>query len=292
MITEKNYYSKGIPHSCTIEVDDDLTLRRPAIILCHGHARHKDDGLDCLAKQLADKGFFTMRINLSGCGSNERNRHELYCGQDWPQNLTDAISFAENFPMVDRSRVGVVGISMGGATVVYTTAMDRRIKSTAAIAPIADCGRWLRQLYENNGGNFDSMLERMSEDGRIASYTGNSSLISVYDLFHLSDDAKEDGMREAFKEDAVSEFVSLASAKSLLGYRPVEKADLISTPLLICYGSEDNVVPNSEGQELFYAAKSEKKIIHCYQGMEHNMLMDSKRESLINDIVEWFENTL
>ena len=46
---QKHFFSGGTPRTITIALpSDDLTVKYPAVILCHGHSHHKNDGLDAL----------------------------------------------------------------------------------------------------------------------------------------------------------------------------------------------------------------------------------------------------
>lgn len=290
---DKIYYSRGVPLPATISFDgDNLDLKRPTIVLCHGHCRHKNDGLDRLSEHLTKAGFLTMRMDFRGCGSQSVDRYNLYSSQDWCEDLMNAISYLKNLPMVDPERIGVAGISMGACTAVYTTGMDKRIKSTVSMGGIGDCERWMRWVWNKNNGDFDTFERRMEEDSLIAAYTGHSQIIPSLDMYNMSAEDKRNLHKEAFVNSDVSNFVSLASLRSLLPYKPVEKCPYITTPIFFCYGSEDAVVPGDESKYMYEAVASERKRLKCYEGLEHNLPMDPRRDEVFAEITDWFKETL
>ena len=293
MQIDKTYYSRGVPLSATISFDgDNLDLKRPTIVLCHGHSRHKNDGLDRLSEHLTKAGFLTMRMNFRGCSSKAVDRYNLYSSQDRCEDLMNAISYLKNFPMVDPDRIGVAGISMGACTVVYTTGMDNRIKSTVAMGGIGDCERWLRWVWNRNNGDFDDFVRRMEEDSMIAAYTGHGQIIPTLDMYNMSAEDTRNLHKEAFLNSDVNNFVSLASLRSLLPYKPIEKCPYITTPIFFCYGSEDVVVPGEESRHMYEAVSSKKKRLKCYEGFEHNLPMDPRRDEMFAEITDWFKETL
>lgn len=46
----------------------------------------------------------------------------------WTATMKDAVNFVEMQPQVDKKRIGMVGISLGGAVAIATAAQDHRVK--------------------------------------------------------------------------------------------------------------------------------------------------------------------
>ncbi len=116
----------------------------PALLLVHGGG-----GYATVERvvEAARKGYAALAIDLPGKGTN-RERYSRSTGPDMtvPQiftvkpDLTDnyiynavvaqlrSISFLRAQPEVDRSRIGLVGVSWGGATGLITASLDKRIQ--------------------------------------------------------------------------------------------------------------------------------------------------------------------
>jgi cephalosporin-C deacetylase-like acetyl esterase len=54
------------------------------------------------------------------------------------------VTLLSSRPEVDASRIGLVGISLGGSHAIYTAGLDERVHAVAAIAPVGDGHRSLR----------------------------------------------------------------------------------------------------------------------------------------------------
>lgn len=292
MEIDKVFFSRGVPIQATVALPEDSGRPRAAVILCHGHSRHKNDGLDCLSRYLVQAGFITMRMDFRGCGVQAANRYELYCGDDWCEDLMSAISYLKTIPQVDSGRIGAAGISMGAATVVAAAGADSRIKSAVAMAGIGDCERWLRWVWQQNGGDFEAFAAQMEDDSVLAAATGRSRMIHALDMYHKPQVEKTALLEESFLNGDVGSFVSLGSLRSLLRYKPVDRCQYITCPIFFAHGQADDIVPQSESVCMYEAVASRQKKLQIYPGMEHNLPMDPARDMLFADITKWFQETL
>jgi dienelactone hydrolase len=135
---------------------------RPAIILAHGHSGSKEilcideKNQQCAGPALARKGYVVAAIDSYFCGSRRGKgpagesdgkppseehslfKYHLLMGRClWGMMIRDQqclIDFLETRPEVDKSRIGISGMSMGCTTSWWTAAMDERIQSTAGVA--------------------------------------------------------------------------------------------------------------------------------------------------------------
>ena len=147
--------------------------KRPAILCWHGHGIFGKDvvmGEDsCPEKcesikrfnynyghQMARAGFVTYAIDWMGCGDRNDNRKPHHLNQnnnrDWCNlyylhatmlgmtsisiNVTHgmaATDFACTFPFVDKTQLGVMGLSGGGTMTTWTALCDRRMKAAEII---------------------------------------------------------------------------------------------------------------------------------------------------------------
>lgn len=122
----------------------NLGGRRPALLLVHGGGGYAT--LDRVI-EAGEAGFASLSIDLPGKGL-QRERRSRSTGPDMtveqifkinPQ-LTDnylynavlaqmrSITFLCSRPEVDAGRIGLVGVSWGGATGLITTSLDKRVK--------------------------------------------------------------------------------------------------------------------------------------------------------------------
>ncbi|WP_394926628.1 alpha/beta hydrolase [uncultured Robinsoniella sp.] len=287
------FYSCGVKKSIVINVNEQsVDQKHPIILLCHGHSRHKNDGLDILSETLVEHGFCTARFDFRGCSSLDPDRYELYCATQWPEDLENAISYVSTIPCVDKNRIGVAGISMGASTAVYVSGIDSRIKSTVSMAGIGNCYEWMKGVWSRNEGDFPYFLRILEKDKEISAATGKSRLIHTLEMYHSSEEEKKNLQLDSFLNNDINAFVSLASLRNMMSYRPIEKCSSIHHPIFFAHGEKDELVPFDESLQMYQAASSAVKKIKSYEGIEHNIPMDPNRQIVFDDISKWFLETL
>lgn len=288
---ENKFYTGGFWKNITVGLPENgQTAPLPAVVLSHGHSRHRSDGLDALAATLNRAGYVTARFDFRGCGADAR-RYTLNCASEWPADLANAISYVSALPFVDRARVGLAGISMGAATSVYVAGMDRRVRSVVAMGGIADCYAWIEAMWKNADADFEGFLARIERDRELLALTGRSSIVSAVEMYMASEQEKRDLEQESFLT-GVNAYVSLASIRDMMDYRPIDHCPAITCPIFFAHGGADNVVPIAQSERMFSAVASEVKQFKVYEGIEHNIPQDPNRDVVFTDIVAWFDRTL
>jgi len=106
--------------------------RRPAVVLLHG-LPGTEKNLD-LAHHLRRSGIGCLAIYFRGAWGSEGDFHMDHLVPD----TQAALDWLEPRADVDRSRLGLVGYSLGGWAALETAALDRRVHAVAALAPLLD----------------------------------------------------------------------------------------------------------------------------------------------------------
>ncbi len=295
MKIDRIFYSNSVPLPATIEVPDTFAnpgVKFPAVILCHGHSRHKNDGLDVLAENLLEEEIVTIRFDFRGCGEGAANRYHLYCASEWSDDLQNALSFAQSLPYVDDRRMGVAGISMGAATAVYVSGIDDRIRSAVSMGGISDCEAWLKGVWERSGGSWQEFLEVVKEDSIVSAATGMSKVVNVLEMYNSTSQERAGAVCEACTDKDVNCYLTLDSLMNLLKYKPIEKCQYIHNPIFFIHGEDDVLVPPMESQIMYEKVPTREKRIKLYKGVDHNIPRAAGREAVFKDIVGWFKDSL
>ncbi|HEY1233843.1 MAG TPA: alpha/beta fold hydrolase, partial [Candidatus Binatia bacterium] len=178
-----SFHSDGLKISGLIDTPPGYKAgeRRPAFIVLHGFGGNKDgQGQSVVARQFAQWGYVTLRIDFRGCGESEGEHGRIIC-LDQVADTRNAISFLSTRPEVDPDKIALVGSSFGAAVAVFTAGADRRV------AAVVSCGGWGNGERKFRGqhptpeawGKFTQMLE----DGkRHRERTGKSLMVPRYDI--------------------------------------------------------------------------------------------------------------
>ncbi len=89
---------------------------------------------------------------------------------------------------------------------------------------------------------------------------------------------------------ANSNYMTVASVKSLLKYKPMEKCSDIRIPSLILHGGEDELVRRRQAYEIYNAIPDDTvKEICIMDGIDHNMPIHPRRNEVFQKAAEWFK---
>jgi uncharacterized protein len=124
---------------------------RPAVVIVHGFKGFKDWGMfPPLADRLAQAGFTSVSLNLSGSGVDDRGEFawpERFGHNTFSAELADLATAldaltAGNLGAAPPTALGLIGHSRGGGVAVLQTARDPRVRALVTWATISTVERW------------------------------------------------------------------------------------------------------------------------------------------------------
>ena len=244
---------------------EDLRLRTPAgvplaawylptrsgaaVVLLHGAGSTRSAVLD-QAAVLWRHGYGVLALDARGHGDSSGRAMDFgWYGDDDVRGAVDRLS---RLPGVDRDRIGVVGLSMGGEEAVGAAAADRRI---AAVVAEGATGR--------SASDLGWLSDRYGWRGRITELWRGALTYGLTDL--LTESSPPVSLRDA---------VRAASPRPVLLIAAGELPDETSAAAFIAAGSPDTVttwtVPGAghtrgsrPGQAHGNVASSDSSTRHC-----------------------------
>ena len=230
----------------------------PAILFLHGFTGQKTEAHRLFvktARAMARAGFIALRFDFRGSGDSG-GEFEQATVSGWWHDARTALDCLLRLPGVDTGRVGVTGLSMGGAVACHLAADEPGVRSLALWSAVADGADVVSVV-----GSPDS-LEHLTRHGW-ADRTGNKVSAGF-----------------------VREFETMRPAGDLARSR---------CPVLIVHGAADETVPVAQA-DLFEAAaratpgrRVEKLIIPFADHTYANVLLEAR---VIEATVAWFQQTL
>ncbi len=163
--------SKGLTYEAlTLTTDDGVRLagwylastNRAAVVLLHGAGSTRSDVLD-EAAVLAGHGFGVVMIDARGHGDSAGRAMDF--GWHGDADIAAATRYLANRPDVDRQRIGVVGMSMGGEEALGASATNdliRAVVAEGATARSAADEAWLSDEFGLRGA-VQEQLERVQD---------------------------------------------------------------------------------------------------------------------------------
>lgn len=266
----------------------------PGVVLCTGIQGLKELGMPLLAQALADAGYAALIFDYRGFGASEGPRGRLL-PQERIRDARAALTFLETHPMIDRTRLAILGLSFGGAHALSLAATDERVQACIAIAPVTNGRRWLRSLRAE--WQWRVFLEELATDRRERVQSGTSRRVRL-SIVMPPDPETDVTLRELgkrFPELAVDPEITLESAEALLEYAPErEIGEIAPRPVLLIHGIQDVLVAPDESREAYARAGDPKRLI-LVEGMGHFNWLNPQHavfRRVIDEVTVWLRQWL
>jgi dipeptidyl aminopeptidase/acylaminoacyl peptidase len=216
-----------------------FTEKKPGIVLVHGFAAGKNGGkmrpFIEMAEFLHEYGFNVLRFDMTGIGESGGD-FSLSTPRTMAMDVRHAINYLKAVEYVDDTRIGVVGLSMGGLNSIM--AWEQDVEAMVLMAPVLN---------------------------------PNQDIYQRYDAMGYLDDGRKDG---SFEIKSVKVGMELMNRLRDLDAKPFIR--LVKCPTLIMHGSWDKSVPAESSRKNLpeFGGKTDLKIIRGadhYFGGERTM---------------------
>lgn len=248
MRQDVTFISQGLQCSAWLYTPEGRAAGRksPAIVMAHGFACVKEQGLDRFAERFAAAGFVTLLFDYRFFGQSQGEPRGQLFPLEQIEDYKNAISWLSGHPLVDPERIGAWGTSFSGGLVLHLAVFDRRVKTAVAQVPSV-------LNYENRWatapGTEDPFAAFLSQD-RVARYrTGKISRLPVVSLQGESCIFPGPEAYEAYRALAAEaptwqNSVTVESLEKIREFDPTRYIHLIApTPLLIIGAKQDSLIP-------------------------------------------------
>lgn len=149
--------------------DFDRTKKYPAIVVGHPFGGVKEQTSGLHAQRLAELGYVTLAYDASFHGESGGYPRHIEVPEIKVEDFSAAVDFLSNHSLVDKNRIGVLGVCGSGCYSVSAAAIDHRIKALATVS-MYDMGRARRQgvgdviPYEQRMKTLDEIGEQRTRE--------------------------------------------------------------------------------------------------------------------------------
>ena len=242
----------------------------PGVLMLHGftgQALEPHRLFIHIARALAAKGIAAFRFDFRGSGNSEGDFSEMTAGREI-QDARAALHLLESRPELDRSRFGLLGLSMGGMISALTVETES-FKALCLLAPAsskhmsrtvtpAKTALEIRALFDSGfaGRDFPPGIY-FNKARKVLDFGGNP--------------------------------VSSGFFEGLLGLNSLETVTNHQGASLVIHGTQDKAVPIEIGRD--YAVRLKTKILEI-DGANHTFDHLEHQDQVIAGVLEFYQTTL
>ncbi len=133
-VTFENQYRMSVAGNLFVPRNLSRGATYPAIVVGHPMGAVKEQSANLYATKMAERGFVTLSIDLSFWGESEGQPRNAVSPDIYAEDFSAAVDFLGTRPLVDRERIGAIGICGSGSFVISAAKIDPRIRAIATVS--------------------------------------------------------------------------------------------------------------------------------------------------------------
>lgn len=266
----------------------------PAVVILQGGLGGPAESNWPMAPAFTGAGLACLSYDHRSTGYSDGEPRQEFDPWQQCRDLRDVITHLTLRDDVDAGRLGLWGVSIGGANSMFTAAMDTRVGAVVSIIPPvsgwsarglqpADTLAELEALIPIDRQNrlrgepaATIRLHGEPEPGRPVMFSDEEGLEFVENAIH--------GL-PSFRNE-----ITISTLDRIFEMEVTAYAARITAPLLMVLASQDTVAPVEEAREMFFRVPEPKELIE-YPG-QHYEILSKHFPEIIDRTSRWLATTL
>lgn len=143
-----NRYGITIAADMYLPKDLDASQKYAAILVGTPYGGVKEQGAGIYAQTMAERGFVAVAFDESFNGESSGEPRHVSSPDIFVEDFSAGVDFLGTRPLVDRKKIGVIGICGSGAFSLAAAQVDHRIKAVATVS-MYDMSRVIRNGWQD-----------------------------------------------------------------------------------------------------------------------------------------------
>lgn len=133
-VTFNNQYGMTVAGNLFVPKHLAPSSKNAAIIVGHPMGAVKEQSANLYATKMAEQGFVTLSLDLSFWGASAGEPRNAVLPDLYSEAFSAAVDYLGTRPVVDRERIGVIGICGSGSFAIAAAKIDPRLKAIATVS--------------------------------------------------------------------------------------------------------------------------------------------------------------
>ncbi len=133
-VSFKNQYRMNVAGNLFVPRNLSRDTKHPAILVGHPMGAVKEQSANLYATRMAERGFVALSLDLSFWGESDGQPRNAVSPDIYAEDFSAAVDFLGTQGLVDRDRIGAIGICGSGSFVISAARIDPRIKAIATVS--------------------------------------------------------------------------------------------------------------------------------------------------------------
>jgi len=133
----------------------DRSKKNPAILVGHPMGAVKEQSANLYATKMAEQGFVALSLDLPFWGESDGQPRNAVAPDIYAEAFSAAVDFLGTQAMVDRERIGAIGVCGSGSFVISAAKIDPRMKAIATVS-----------MYDMGAANRDALNHSQTVEQR------------------------------------------------------------------------------------------------------------------------------
>jgi fermentation-respiration switch protein FrsA (DUF1100 family) len=288
MIEPVTFYSQGVRLTGHLHVPDGLAdgERRPGIALCHGFNAVQTVAVPDIAAHFSAAGYVVLRFDYRGLGASDGARGRIVPAEH-VQDIRNALTYLQTLSAVDPARLGLYGTSFGGSHAVVAASVDERVRALVSTVSIGNGRRWLQSMRRH--WEFAAFLRRLEEDRRQRVLTGESAMVSPYEVMVPDPATQAVHAERARIAGRPAPDVVLESGEAILEYVPEDVVERVAPrAALFIHAADDELVPAAESIAMHARAGEPKRLVLVPGCGHYDVYSGAGFARVMAEATDWF----
>lgn len=279
-----SFYSDGLRVGARLYRPPEGTASGASVVFCPGsRVAMTTPYYHDYIPRLVDAGLTVLLFDYRGWGESEGRSGELY-PQQQIGDIRSAVTYLETRDDVDSGRIGLFGVSFGGALGVEAAARDPRIRAVVTVLAPMDG----RQMLRGSRREYEwvELLAELAADRRQRTLTGEGGATE-----HFAPPTPERQKTSALSQSTVPP-IPLACLEAIAEFRPMDLISRVSPrAVLLIAATLDPTCPVEHSRGAFELAGSPKRLVEI-ESREHYGTYVKHMDLILAEAIGWFDQHL